>query len=171
MAADFSGLYDGRTFLMSHIVSLDYLWNEVRVKGGAYGTGLKAVANGSVFAYSFRDPNAKASVETYYKIADYLRTFANSDRSLVGFIIGAMSSASPLLTPCEIASGADGNYIRGISEESRLLLRKQIVGTQKSDFLALADTLESAINDSSFCVVGSKKQVDLFETLDNKFSL
>ena len=156
---------------MSHIVSLDYLWNEVRVKGGAYGTGLKALANGSVFAYSFRDPNAKASVETYYKIADYLRTFANSDRSLVGFIIGAMSSASPLLTPCEIASGADGNYIRGISYESRLLLRKQIVNTKKSDFLTLADTLENAINDSSFCVVGSKKQVDLFKNLDSKLSL
>lgn len=171
MAADFGGMYDGTTFLMSHIVSLDYLWNEVRVKGGAYGTGLKALANGSVFAYSFRDPNAKASVETYYKIADYLRTFANSDRSLVGFIIGAMSSASPLLTPCEIASGADGNYIRGISYESRLLLRKQIVNTKKSDFLTLADTLENAINNSSFCVVGSKKQVDLFKNLDSKLSL
>lgn len=171
MSVDFDGLYDGTTFLMTHIVSLDYLWNEVRVKGGAYGTGLKPVANGSLFAYSYRDPNAKASVETYQKIGDYVRDFANSDRSLVGFIIGAMSSASPLLTPRLITSGADGNYIRGISEESRLALRRQIVNTQKSDFLALADKLQNVFCSASFCVIGSKKQVDLFKNLDNKLSL
>ena len=171
MSVDFDGLYDGTTFLMTHIVSLDYLWNEVRVKGGAYGTGLKPVANGSLFAYSYRDPNAKASVETYQKIGDYVRDFANSDRSLVGFIIGAMSSASPLLTPRLIISGADGNYIRGISEESRLALRRQIVNTKKSDFLALADKLQNVFCSASFCVIGSKKQVDLFKNLDNKLSL
>lgn len=171
MSVDFDGLYDGTTFLMTHIVSLDYLWNEVRVKGGAYGTGLKPVANGSLFAYSYRDPNAKASVETYQKIGDYVRDFANSDRSLVGFIIGAMSSASPLLTPRLITSGADGNYIRGISEESRLTLRRQIVNTQKSDFLALADKLQNVFCSASFCIIGSKKQVDLFKNLDNKLSL
>ena len=171
MSVDFDGLYDGTTFLMTHIVSLDYLWNEVRVKGGAYGTGLKPVANGSLFAYSYRDPNAKASVETYQKIGDYVHDFANSDRSLVGFIIGAMSSASPLLTPRLITSGADGNYIRGISEESRLALRRQIVNTQKSDFLVLADKLQNVFCSASFCVIGSKKQVDLFKNLDNKLSL
>lgn len=171
MSVDFDGLYDGTTFLMTHIVSLDYLWNEVRVKGGAYGTGLKPVANGSLFAYSYRDPNAKASVETYHKIADYVSDFAKSDRSLVGFIIGAMSSASPLLTPRLITSGADGNYIRGISEDSRLALRRQIVNAQKSDFLILADKLQNVFDNASFCVIGSKKQIDCFENLDNKFSL
>ncbi len=171
MSVDFDGLYDGKTFLMTHIVSLDYLWNEVRVKGGAYGTGLKPVANGSLFAYSYRDPNAKTSIETYCKIADYVRDFANSDRSLVGFIIGAMSSASPLLTPRLITTGADGNYIKGVTEESRLELRRQIVNAQKSDFSVLADKLESAFDNASFCVIGSKKQIDLFENLDNEFSL
>lgn len=171
MSCEFEGGYDGATFLMSHIVSLDYLWNEVRVKGGAYGTGLKSVANGSLFAYSYRDPNAKSSVETYRKIAAYVRDFANSDRSLVGFIIGAMSGASPLLTPRQIAIGADANYIRGITEDSRLKLRRQIVETQKSDFLPLADRLEKAIDQASFCIVGSQKQVDAFDNLDNKYSL
>lgn len=171
MSCDFEGGYDGLSLLMSHIVSLDYLWNEVRVKGGAYGTGLKVMSDGWMFAYSYRDPNANASVKTFGTVADYVRSFAKSDRSLVGFIIGAMSSASPLLTPRQIATGADANYFKNISYEDRLKTRQQIVGATNRELLALADRLDTAMNNGCYCVVGSKNQVDSMGNIDNIYTL
>lgn len=171
LACDFNGKYNGHTMLMAHIASLDYLWNEVRVKGGAYGTGLKPIPNGTLFAYSYRDPNAKGSVDTFGKISKYLKDFADSDKNLVGFIIGAMSSASPLMTPRIITSGGDVNYIRELDEETRLKTRQEIVSTTLEDISRLADDLEMAVKKGSFCVIGSQKQIEKFDELDKKYSL
>lgn len=171
LCGDFSGLYSGEAILMAHICSLDYLWNEVRVKGGAYGTGLKLLANDTICAYSYRDPNACGSIKTFGQIADYVKSFATSDKSLVGFIIGAMSTASPLLTPKSRSTASDGNYFSKITFEDRLATRQGIVGANMQQLLALADKVKASIDNSAFCVVGSQKQIDKLEGLDQIYSL
>lgn len=169
--ADFSGNYTGLAQLMSHITSFDYLWNEIRVKGGAYGTGLKVMPNDSISAYSYRDPNAPNSISTFGTIGKYVREFAKSDKSLVGFIIGAMSSASPLLTPKAISVAASNNYFCDITFDSRQKLRKEIVNATKEELLKLADTVESAFDNGSYCVIGSQKQIDKLGNIDKIYSL
>ena len=63
---------NGAMLLISHIVTLEYLWNEVRVKGGAYGTGMKAQTDGCLSYYSFRDPASPNSVSKFLNVWGYL---------------------------------------------------------------------------------------------------
>lgn len=165
------GCYNGYGFLMAHICSFDYLWNEVRVKGGAYGTGLKALSSGIISAYSYRDPNAANSLKTFDNIADYVRSFASTDKSLVGFIIGAMSSASPLLTPKSRSSACASNYFSNVTYDDRKATREQIVGTTMQDLLELADNIENSFKNGSFCVVGSQKQIEKIDGIEATYSL
>lgn len=169
LCGDF-GLYDGRVLLMTHIVSLDYLWNEVRVKGGAYGTGLKNITNGSVSAYSYRDPDSNASLSAYLKSGEYLRSLAESQKSLLGFIIGAFSTVSPLLTPSLIGFSADVNYIKGVSEDFRREFRRELVGTTLDDLKELSFRLDDALSNGCYCIVGSQGQIDKAK-LDNIYTL
>lgn len=169
--ADFNNNYNGVSTLMAHIATFDYLWNEVRVKGGAYGTGLKTMPNNTICAYSYRDPSAPNSLKTFDKIGEYLRNFANSDKNLVGFIIGAMSSASPLMTPKAISVAAGNNYFCGITPESRQKLRKEIVGTKLEDLMLMAEKVEKSFNDGAYCVIGSQKQIDALTDVDKVYSL
>lgn len=164
------GLYDGKALLMSHIISLDYLWNEVRVKGGAYGTGLRNSTNGSVSAYSYRDPDSSTSLSVYLKSGEYLRSLVKSQKSLLGFIIGAFSSVSPLLTPSLTGFSADVNYIKGVSEDFRREFRRQLVGTTLQDLNELSYRLDDALSNGCFCIVGSQGQIDKAR-LDNIYSL
>ncbi len=152
--------YNGKTLLMSHIASLDFLWNEVRVKGGAYGTGIKSGVNGSVLAYSYRDPNSSASVEIFKRIGEYLRKLGESDRSLLGFIIGAFSGISPLLTPSLLGFSADVNYMRGMTEEYRRIIRRELVCATLEDLTELSNKLDNAFENGAFCIVGPKNQVE-----------
>ena len=164
------GLYDGKALLMSHIISLDYLWNEVRVKGGAYGTGLRNSTNGSVSAYSYRDPDSSTSLSVYLKSGEYLRSLVKSQKSLLGFIIGAFSSVSPLLTPSLTGFSADVNYIKGVSEDFRREFRRQLVGTTLQDLNELSYRLDDALGNACFCIIGSQGQIEKAE-LDNVYSL
>lgn len=168
---DFKGNYTGSANLMAHIASFDYLWNEIRVKGGAYGTGLKVMPNDTICAYSYRDPSANNSIKTFNKIGDYLREFAKSDKNLVGFIIGAMSSASPLLSPKAIATAASNNYFCGITKESRQKLREEIVSSTADDLLKLADKINEAFDNGAYCVIGSQNQIDKLCDVDKVYSL
>ena len=162
--------YNGKTLLLAHIISLDFLWNEVRVKGGAYGTGIKSGVNGSVLAYSYRDPNARNSVEVFSKCGEYIRHLVDSEKSLLGFIIGAFSGISPLLTPSLVGFSADVNYIRGFSEDDRRELRKELVSTTLEDLNELSYILDNALSESSYCIVGPKNQVEA-AGLDKIYSL
>lgn len=170
-AACFNKNYTGTASLMSHIATFDYLWNEIRVKGGAYGTGLKVMPNDTICAYSYRDPSAPNSIKTFDKIGDYLKDFAKSDKNLVGFIIGAMSSASPLMTPKAKATAASNNYFCGITTESRTALRKQIVSSTLKDLEDIAKEVDKAFENSAYCVIGSQKQIDKLEDVDKVYSL
>lgn len=166
-----NGNYTGYANLMAHIASFDYLWNEVRVKGGAYGTGLKVMPNDTICAYSYRDPSAPNSLKTFDKTGEYLKEFAKNDRSLVGFIIGAMSSASPLLSPKAITSAASNNYFCGITKESRQKLREEIVNSKLEDLQKLANEVEKSFKDSAYCVIGSQKQIDMLKDVDKVYNL
>ena len=138
--------------------------------GGAYGTGLKNSTNGSVSAYSYRDPDSSTSLSVYLKSGEYLRSLVKSQKSLLGFIIGAFSSVSPLLTPSLTGFSADVNYIKGVDEAFRREFRRQLVGTTLQDLNELSYRLDDALGNGCFCIVGSQGQIDKAR-LDNIYSL
>ncbi len=161
----------GQLQLASHIISLAYLWNVIRVQGGAYGTGMRIGRGGLMACYSYRDPNGAASLEHYTRCADFLRGIVESGQDLTGFLIGAVANASPLMTPKTKAAVADGRYFSQSTAEMRLLEYRQLLGTTADDLLAAADALEQTIRDGGICLIGGQAQLDGCKLLDHVITL
>ncbi|MFR5783168.1 MAG: hypothetical protein ACLUEK_15800, partial [Oscillospiraceae bacterium] len=119
------GKFDGRWQLAGRVVSLEYLWNAVRVQGGAYGTGMVTRVSGFDGCYSYRDPSAAATLRTYAGAPQFLRGFASGGPDLDGLITGAVAAGEPLLTPRAKGEEADDLYFRGITYEMRRARRAQ----------------------------------------------
>lgn len=155
-----AGVYNGAWQTAAKIVSLGYLWNVIRVQGGAYGTGMLVRASGGFFCYSYRDPSAKQSLEKYMGCADFLKQFAAQDPDLTGFIIGTISDQSPLQTPRMKGQTADNFYWRQITWEERCSRWQQILDTTPGKLQQAVERMEKVMSESGICVVGGKEQME-----------
>ncbi|MBR1823140.1 MAG: insulinase family protein [Ruminococcus sp.] len=150
------------------IMSLDYLWNNVRVQGGAYGSGLLALLNGDVACYSYRDPSPARSVSMYAKMGEALRKWCDGGESLDNYIISTVAATEPLVSPKNVSVTEDEYFFAGVSYEDRVERRRQILGTTKSDLLGLCDKLAEIGEQGSVCVVSNMetlKSIDGLETV------
>ena len=162
-AANLSALgecYTGSMNVVRTLLSYSYLWNEVRVQGGAYGVGLIARNNGNLSYYSYRDPSPARTVGCYRGAADFLRAFAESGEDITKFIIGAVGDAEPLMTPRLKGSLATVRYLRGISDDDARRTREQLVATDKAELIRIADILDKLVAEGSVCIVGGKDKLD-----------
>ncbi len=165
------GTCSGHMQLASQMISLGYLWNVIRVQGGAYGAGMFAQNSGLAGCYSYRDPSGAASLAKYQDCAAFLRQMAESMEDYTGFIIGAVAGDSPLLTPKSRAKLAGQQYLCHTSWDKLCQHRAQLLSTTKQDLLACADVLESTLRDAGICLVGGKEQLEQCKELDNIISL
>lgn len=156
--ADFDS-YDGSMAVASRIISYVYLWNKIRVQGGAYGTGFNINQNGVLFCYSYRDPNAAGSLDTYKGISDFLDDFCNNTKDLDGYIIGTVAGATPLMLPKAKGRRADENYRCGITDEDRKNILLEMLDASAEKIKKLSAKLELTFSDSGICVIGSKDQI------------
>ena len=163
--------FNGLMPLLSKVVSLGYLWNVIRVQGGAYGTGLNISPDGIAACYSYRDPNGAGSLEKYMGCADFVRNMCRENPDLTGFIIGTVSDASPLLTPRMKGQMADSLYWRELPYEVRCARRQEMLAATPAQLAELADRLDDAMKNSGICVVGSQRQLDACGKLDAVMSL
>ncbi len=152
--------YNGSWQVAAKIVSLSYLWNAIRVQGGAYGTGMIVRVTGGFFCYSYRDPSAKQSLKKYLDCSSFLKEFAAQSPDLTGFIIGTISDQSPLQTPRMKGEAADNFYWRQISWEERCARWQQILETTPEKLVETAATIEAVMKESGICVVGGAEQMD-----------
>ena len=152
-------VYSGAASLAEKIVSLGHLWNAVRVRGGAYGTGLSVRNSGAVFCYSFRDPNCSGSLRTFLSCGGFLRDFLKQEPDLLSYTIGAVGDASPLLSPSTKGAASDSHYLRGLTQEDRCRIRTELLGATPAQLLRWAYVIDDALNGGSFCVVGGENQV------------
>ncbi len=150
----------GSLLVARSILSYAYLWNAVRVQGGAYGTGLIVGAGGSICYYSYRDPSPARSVGIYKSASEFLRSFADTESDISGFIIGAVGDANPLLTPRMKGSSAAANYLRGVSYEKRCKTRKEMLETDANELKRIADILDKVAKTDAICIVGGKEKLD-----------
>lgn len=165
------GQYRGQMQVAGRIVSLAYLWNVIRVQGGAYGTGMTQGDTGMVACYSYRDPNGANSIQRYRQCAAFLREFAGNGADITGFIIGAVSNGSPLMTPRTKAQVGDVQYFTKISWEERCERRRQLLSTTSQDLLELADVLEKTFDNGGICMVGGQAQLDQCPELETVITL
>ena len=156
----FGGGYSGKMYAVSRIATLAYLWNVVRVQGGAYGTGLTLRNSGLAACTSYRDPTAARSLELYEKTAQFLRQFAQEGQPLDSYLIGALSRYMPLLTPSLKGCISDIRALQGVTREMLRTSIAQILSLTHEDILACCDSLEQTIAEGSVVVIGGKKQLE-----------
>ena len=157
---DHGGVNSGILPLASRIIGLGYLWNSIRVQGGAYGAGLVARNSGLACCFSFRDPSGARSLGVYDGAADFLRQLCASGTDLTGFIIGAVSDDSPLLTPRMQGAVADSYYWSGVDRDLLARHRKELVEATAGQLSAVADFLGETITQGGCCVIGPQNQLE-----------
>ena len=137
------------------ILSLDHLWNNVRVQGGAYGAGIVAYLNGDIACYSYRDPSPERSLSIYCDLANAVENWCSSDDKLDNYIISTVASTEPLRSPQNLGTAEDEYFFSGISYEERTESRKEILSTTRSSLLELCGILRELGEKGSVCVISN----------------
>ena len=142
------------------LLGYEYLWNEIRVKGGAYGGGMIYRNNGTVGFYSYRDPTPERTLGCFEGVVEFLREFAKSGEPLTKFIIGAVGDSEPLLTPRLRGALATAKYMRGVGYEDDLRTRREMLATDSEELVRIAEIIEAAQKKGNVCIVGGKEKLD-----------
>lgn len=157
----------GSLRVAKNILSYEYLWPEIRVKGGSYGAGFVTRRHGVALFYSYRDPNPERSIEVFYGAADFLEKFAEEKHDLTKYIIGAVGEYDILLTPRAAASLATANYLSGRDWRADDTLYRDIIKTDSIALTEIAKLLKSSIENSSFTVVANKEALEKVTKVKN----
>ncbi|MBQ6622903.1 MAG: insulinase family protein [Mogibacterium sp.] len=146
--------YSGTASVAAQILTYGFLWNTIRVKGGAYGTGLRLALNGDALFSSYRDPSGNRSVCSFDEAGEALRAFCAGDERLDKYIISTIGGQEPLLTPRMEGKRAMLYVFLGQSAEDRRRIRAEILHTTKEDLLRTADQLDEVCRKAGVCVIG-----------------
>ena len=146
--------FSGIMWLASSILSLEYLWNKIRVQGGAYGAGMQVDRMGSLFTYSFRDPTPGKTLTADAGAAAFLKEFAKQGDGLDKYIISSLNELNPLMGPKEKGMLADLRYLCGYTREMNEKTRKEILYATPEQLAAFCEVLEDFAEKGSICVVG-----------------
>ncbi len=151
--------YTGSLSVLETILRYDYFWTKIRVQGGAYGAFTQFSRIGFMLFGSYRDPNLVETLDVFDHTADYLRDFAVSDREMVKFIIGTISSLDTPRTPQLKGLGAQDNFLRGITHEDRQRTRDEILATRQQGIRDLAPMIEACMKQNILCVFGNEDKL------------
>ena len=155
--------YTGALEILKVILSYDYLWINLRVKGGAYGCMSGFKRNGESFLVSYRDPHLKRTLEVYQGVPDYIRAFEADEREMTKYIIGTISNKDVPRTPQMQGSISKTAYFSKVTEDMLQKERNQILEAQKEDIQKLAALVEAVLSDDQICVVGSETAIEKAE--------
>ena len=152
--------YTGALNVLQCIFSYDYLWINVRVKGGAYGCMCSFNRSGNAYFTSYRDPNLLETYEIYKEAPDYVRSFEADERDMTKYIIGAISRMDAPLTP-----SADGNfslicYLMGIDDADLQRTRDEVLGATPEVIRGLAGYVEAAVDGDVICAIGDEARIE-----------
>ena len=164
-----SGLsYTGALRILKVILSYDYLWINLRVKGGAYGCMSGFGRSGEGYLVSYRDPNLAETNAIYEGIPAYLENFTVDERDMTKYVIGTISDVDTPLTPSIKGSRGLSAYLSGVTEEMLQKERDQILSATQEDIRALAPIVQAVLNTGSLCVIGNEEKVKSQETMFNE---
>jgi len=152
--------YTGVMQVFLTIIRLDYLWNRLRVQGGAYGAYAGFSRTGDAFFASYRDPNLKETLAVYDTIADYLKKFSVSSREMTKYIIGTISKVDSPLTPSMKGQHATANYLCKVTEKDIQRERDEILKTKQEDIRDMAEMVTRLMSQNSYCVLGSDSKIE-----------
>ena len=162
--------YTGALRLLRISLSYEYLWRNVRVKGGAYGCMNTFLRSGESYFVSYRDPNLSDTLDVYDRIPEYIKSFSPDERDMTKYIIGTFSALDTPMNPEAKGSRSLSAYLEGITYEQIQKERNEILNAQPEDIRRLADLVEAVLKKDSICVIGNenmiKESAGLFENVE-----
>ena len=165
--------YTGALKVLKVMMGYDYLWNNVRVKGGAYGCMCNFYRNGDAFFVSYRDPNLNKTINVYEKAAEYIKNVELDERTVTQFIIGAISELDTPMTPAAKGNYSRGGYLTGLSMERVQKERDELLATTKEQLNGLYQYVQAFMKEDCLCVVGNgekiKENKELFMNVEQLF--
>lgn len=152
--------FDPALNVLQMIFSYDYLWINLRVKGGAYGAMCRFQRNGVGMFMSYRDPNLRESYGYYDNAADFVENFDASDRDMTKYIIGTISMVDVPLTPSQYGDYSLANYITGVSVEMLNETKMRILSTTAEDIRGLSGYIRKISESNAICAIGGEDKIE-----------
>lgn len=151
--------YSGNMQVLRTIISLDYLWNKVRIEGGAYGSLANFAKNGNLLLSSYRDPNLAKTIDVYNNIHNYIQNLNIDSREMRKYIIGTISDMDTPLSPSMKGDRATTHYITGVTREDLQREREEILGASISELKQYSALFSEAMEKNYLCVLGNENKI------------
>jgi Predicted Zn-dependent peptidases, insulinase-like len=163
--------FTGALNVLQIILSYDYLWNNVRVLGGAYGAMCGFKRNGEMYFASYRDPNLENTYDVYRKAYDYVSKFDSSDRDMLKYIIGTIAKIDSPMTPSMEGSYNYMGYENGYTDEMVQKSRDEILGCDQEAIRSLSKFIKLLSESNAICTIGNEYKLeeckDMFKTIES----
>ena len=159
-ALDAPAPYSGAWQIAARALSYDYLWNEIRVKGGAYGAGFQAVRSGTVRFYSYRDPHLDETLARINDTPTWLAAFNPTPEEMDGYIVSTVAGFDTPLKTRMLVRRQDGDFFSGRTPRSRVQTRQQMIDATPEQLHSLAKTIEGVLAKGAICVFGNKEIIE-----------
>jgi len=151
----------GSSYVISKLLGTTWLWDRVRVSGGAYGGFCDFDTHSGMFTYSsYRDPNLLKTVDVYDGTVDFLRSLDLTSDELSKSVIGTIGDIDAYQLPDAKGRTAFMRHILGVSDEERQKRREEVLGTTLRDFHAFADVLEAVRDKGHVVAVTSAEKLE-----------
>ncbi len=161
--------YHGALRILKVIMEYDYLWINIRVKGGAYGCMNGYMKNGDTYFVSYRDPNLEKTNEIYDGIPAYIEQFTADERDMTKYIIGTISDMDIPMNPSTKGDRSMAAYLQNISYEEIQKERDQVIHATQEDIRNLKDMIAYVLDEKNLCVIGNEETLqaheDMFDNL------
>jgi hypothetical protein len=156
------------------IMEYDYMWMNIRVKGGAYGCMASFLRTGETYFVSYRDPNLSKTIEVYEGIPDYLRNFDPDERDMTKYIIGTFGSLDTPLNPEAKGARSMAAYLEDLTYDDVQRERDEILGATSSDIRGFAELVAAVLKQENLCVVGNENAIrenaELFGSIEKLYA-
>lgn len=166
--------FDGSLLVLNSILSRDYLFGNVRVRGGAYGGFSSIARNGNIGYLSYRDPNLIETLNVYDKIPEFVESIDLDERELRKYIIGTISSLEQPLSPSQKADIAANNFMRKLTEEFRKKEKSEVLNTTFEQLKKHSEMIKKISENAEIAVVGSNEKIeenkDIFDNIIDVFN-
>lgn len=163
--------YNGKLQVLRTVLNQEYLWNQIRVQGGAYGCGCNFQRNGGGYFYSYRDPNLKRTYNIYKNLGNQIASFTADEREMTKYILGTINRYDQPKTNAEWIDYAVSLYFSQITEEMRQKERTEILNTSVSDIREFSTLLHDITDTDNICTIGNEEKIkadsELFDSITN----
>lgn len=163
--------FSGAMRILTVIMNYEYMWLNIRVKGGAYGCMSGFLRNGDSYFVSYRDPHMDETNQIYEGIADYVEHFTVDERDMTKYIIGTISDLDIPLTPYSKGIRALGSYMMGVTYEMVQKEREEILFATQDTIRGLAPAIRAILEEEAVCVIGSEEAIVRSSILSEKRNL